>query len=472
MANFIKNSALYLISTIVLKATSFLLLPLYSSLISPDAYGQVYIVNSIITFLSIFLTFSLNAALQRYFFDCKNDRDVQRLYSTIFYFVLAVSTVIISLLIGFNNIIARWLKIATLYSLLAFITIYLSLFYNLIIALLYIKQDAVKISIASIVIGVIQIISQVYLVIHMEDKALAMVISLLIGGLLQFGVFIIFSRPYLVLYFNKKLLIPSLKYGLSQFPSDISNWIVSFFDRIILNKYQDSGAVGIYGMGHTLATIPSVLFQSMNKALSPKVFENFKQYEDGVVGNVSYAVSMVEKVFVFITIVLSLLVAFANNIIHILSSQYESSALVMFLVLFACLLDIYRMLFMYPLAYNVRYVKVKSIIWVIASIACIFLNLVLIPKYSYLGACVTLIIVNSITLGLIVYFSRKAIEINYHSFKLISVFTISLLYGCSFFLGDGIMQLIIKLMLSGIYLFIIWKIYPIDYKTIIRSFKR
>lgn len=472
MGNFVKNSALYLISTLVLKATSFLLLPLYTNLIPPDVYGQVYIINSIITFLSLFLTLSLNSSLQRYFFNCRNEEEVKVLYSTLVIFVLLISAGVVAVLYFFNDIIASWLDIPSLYTLLAYCTIFLSLFYNMIIALLYVKQDAVRISIASIVIGVVQIVSQVILVINMDDKGLAMVLSLLIGGILQFAVFLLFSRPYFIMRFDSNQLRPCLKYGLSQFPSDISNWIVSFFDRIILNKYQDSAAVGIYGMGHTLATVPQMLYHSMNKALSPKVFEDFKRYEDKLVSDLTYAVSLIERVFVFITIVLSLLVAFANNIITLLSSQYASSALVMFLVLFACLIDIYRMLFMFPLAYNVKYVKVKSFIWVLASIASILLNLWLIPKYSYLGACITLITVNTIALLFIIHFADKAMPVKYSTSKLITVFILSVVYGCTYFLGTGWFSFALKIVGAIVYVKLILCVYPIDLKAIILSLKK
>lgn len=471
MANFIKNSALYLTATLCLKAASFLLLPLYSNLITPDAYGKVYLVSSLITFLTLFLTFSMNSSIQRFFFDCKTEGEVRRMFSTVFYGVFAVSTVIVISLLLLVSPISRWLDVHQSYMLIAIVTVYFSIFYNLIVALLYAKQEAVKISIASIVVGVLQIVSQLVLVLNMEDKALAMIIAFGVGGVLQLFLFILFSYKYFTLAFDRKSLRKFVVYGFSQFPSDISTWVVSFFDRIILNKYHNSAAVGIYGMGHTLASVPNVLFQSMNKALAPIVFENYKQSETKGVDVLKYSATIIEKIFVVITLLVCVIAAFSNNIIRILSSNYSQSGTVMLFVLIAVLIDIYRILFMYPLAYNVKYVKVKSTIWVFASIASIGLNLILIPKFSYLGACLTLLIVNSITFLFIDFFSRKATAPPYQTKKLVMIFILSLAFACSFFIGSSWGGFAIKLLLLVVYFVLLRIIYPIDLSVLLKTIK-
>lgn len=471
MSNLVKNSALYLAATLFLKATSFLLLPLYSNLIPPEAYGKVYVISSLITFLTLFFSFSMNSSVQRFFFDCKDESEVRRMYSTVFYSVLMVSTVAVVLFFILLRPIGQWLDISSLYLIIAIVTVYFSVFYNLIIALLYAKQEAVKISVVSIIVGTMQIVAQLVLVLCMEDKALAMILSFGVSGVLHLLIFIVFSTKYIVFRFDTSSLKRYCIYGFSQFPSDISTWIVSFFDRIILNKYQNSAAVGIYGMGYTLASVPNFLFQSMNKALSPIVFDNYKQSETEGVKVLGYTASLVEKIFVFITLLVCLIVTFSNNIVRILSSQYSESGTVMFLVLIAVLIDIYRILFMYPLTYNVKYVKVKSFIWVIASMASIVLNLLLIPRFSYMGACATLIIVNSITFLAIVFYSKKATAPPYQTKKLIMVFVISIVYSCSFFIGSNWSGFVVKGFLTILYLVLLQRVYPIDIPALLKIIK-
>ena len=85
-----KNSLLYLISTICLKAVGFLLLPLYTHLVSPTEYGYVYVVSAFQTFMGLFLTLSMHGAIARFYFDCKNLDEIKQMYSQ------QVSTITIS----------------------------------------------------------------------------------------------------------------------------------------------------------------------------------------------------------------------------------------------------------------------------------------------------------------------------------------------------------------------------------------
>ena len=63
----VKNSLLYIISTLSVKAASFLLLPFYSYLVTPAEYGYVFVVSAFVSFMSIFMAFSLHGALSRFY---------------------------------------------------------------------------------------------------------------------------------------------------------------------------------------------------------------------------------------------------------------------------------------------------------------------------------------------------------------------------------------------------------------------
>jgi len=471
MSKLIKNSALYLVSTIVLKATSFLLLPLYSSLISPDAYGKVYLVSSYVTFFGIFMSLSMGSSIQRFYFNCKSDKEIKELYSTNVIFVFIVATILAGLLVLFNNPISSWMKLPGLYLLMATAAVYLSTFYNLITSLLYAQQKAVTISIASIVLGVLNIVIQLVLVLTMQDKAMALVLTILLGGVLQMLLFLVFSRKYFVLKLNVNYLKPSIKFGLSQLPSDVSLFIVSLSDRLILNKYKDSASVGIYGMGHTLGSIPNILFHSMAQALTPIVFTNYTEFKEGKQPDISYSCRLIEKIAIVLTMIITGLIVFSNNIVAVLSSSYQKSGIIMYLVLFAVLIDIYRKLFVYPIAYEVKYVKIKSLIWVLASALSIILNLILIPRFSYYGACFSLISVNLFTLFIIIIESQKAMHPVYATGKLLLIFGISIICSMLFFLGSSWAMLPVKIIIVLLYLLLVYKIYPIDYRAMLYILK-
>ena len=251
-----KNSILYLISTICLKAVGFLLLPLYTHLVSPTEYGYVYVVSAFQTFMGLFLTLSMHGAIGRFYFECKDLDDVKQMYSQQVTTITCSSTILALLMLFFREYVSDVIGLPEKYYILAILISYFSLFYNLIIALLYAMEKAVKISITSVVIGSLTIIMQLAMVLTLQDKALALILAMLFSALLTFVIFIVYSLPYFVRpKYKKQELLKYYKYSISQLPSDVSGWFVAASDRLLLNSIQGASSAGVYGMGNTLGQI-------------------------------------------------------------------------------------------------------------------------------------------------------------------------------------------------------------------------
>lgn len=455
MGNVAKTSSLYLLSTIFLKATSFLLLPFYSYLITPDVYGRVFVANALMTFLTMLMPMALNSSLHRYYFECKSLTEERLLYSTIVWaatlFVIFFTAAILLPIIFWSGVF----EIPALYILISTISAALQVYYSIITSFLYAKQQAKAISIVTIIVGTVQIVVQLCLVIKMNDKAIALLVTFLINSIVSFCVFLFFSKRYLYLAFDFGKIKQYLIFGVSQLPSDVSSKVVSLLDRFILNKFVSAAAVGLYGIGYSLASIPTIIFSSINQALVPDVFLEFEKETQTAYQR---AVNKVEITFTLLTILFSFLIVYSNHIVLILSDKYKESGPIMCLILLALLIDTYRVLFMYPMQYNVKYVKVKSAIWVFAALLSTILNLVLIPHLSIYGAALSFIISNTITLMLILHFSHKAISLPYNIGRLIFVFVVSVVFALSVFTGSSLIALVIKFIISSLYCYVIYNI--------------
>ena len=227
-----KNSFLYLISTLCIKATSFILLPFYSYLITPEEYGYVYVTSAFVTFMSLFMIVSLNGAIQRFYFECKNDKEVKALYSNILCIVAIFVICIGGILLSNKSKIANLIGLPINYLDYAIYISMISAFYPLILSLLYVSEKAKQVSLTSIFLGIIGIIIQLTMVLNSEDKTLALIQTMLYNAILSFIIFLIYSRKYLTIpNFNLNKINRYLKYSISQFPSDVSVWFISFSDR-------------------------------------------------------------------------------------------------------------------------------------------------------------------------------------------------------------------------------------------------
>lgn len=462
-----KNSILYLVSNIFIKATTFFLLPLYSHLVPPEIYGHIYVVSALSNFMGVFLPVSMSICISRFYFDCIGEESVKRLYSTILLFVLISSTTILTPLFFFRDYLADLISLPEPYLTSALVMSFFNIFYQIILALLYVCQKAKKVSITSTCIGVFQIILQLTLVTSMENKGMALLSSYIIYSFTTFIIFIVYSRPYLTFDFDLKNTGKFIKYALSQWPSDLSGWLVNFTDRIFINKYIGAASAGIYGIGANIGQVPMMIFSSVNSAFTPFANSKYKEMEVSDDIEVEKAKNELSNAFMVVSSIMMMITTFmivlSNNIINLLSSAYADAYLVIIVMLISSLMNNYRCMFMAPLAYNTKYTKIKSLIWVFAGFINIVLNFYLIPRYGIYAACTNSLITYTITFLLMLYYGKKAIYMEYDWRKLLKVLAFSLLYLSLLLCGNNPYWLILKFVIVVPYVYCcLYYIFEID----------
>ena len=111
---------------------------------------------------------------------------------------------------------------------------------------------------------------------------MALVGTLFLNSILTFIIFLFYSKPFFTVNFDFSRARKYMYYSFSQFPSDVSGWLVKFTDRLFINKYIGAASTGIYGVGCTVGQIPTILFMSLNSALVPYIFSKYKDMNSGV----------------------------------------------------------------------------------------------------------------------------------------------------------------------------------------------
>lgn len=471
-----KNSLLYIAATFAVKATSFLLVPFYSYLISPDDYGYVFVVYSIVDFMSLFVICSMHGSISRFYWECSTINDVRKMYSTITIMVAIISILILIPIALLCGSISNMLEIPEIYLHIAIVSSALHAFYWLITSLLYQRKEAKKMSITSIAVGAVQIVIQLFLVIIMDNKAMAMILSQLFCGLFMFLLFVVYSIPYLRFSFDRIKAWSYFKYGICLVPSELSLWFLSFSDRIMVNKMKGSSSAGIYGMGQTLGGIPKLIFSSINNAYGPFVYECYKGIDKGDLLKADELKKNTTLVFSIMTLLITILIVFSNNIVSMLNERYAQAVMVMAVMLFSMLIECYRKIFMNPLYYNVKYAKIASLIWVSAAILNISLNLYLIPIYSIYGACFSMVFSYSLTFLLIISFANKAYHVEYETKRMVVIFVISVITCLLTFIDSAWSLVPLKILGIVIYTYLVVRLSRIKVlevcKSIIGLFKK
>ena len=93
MRKLLGNSLIFTVSNVLLQALSFILLPLYSNIISTSDYGIISNINTIVCLCNLIISMRLDGALSRYYFCCKTEEDKKKLFTKLNIFLLFLSTI-------------------------------------------------------------------------------------------------------------------------------------------------------------------------------------------------------------------------------------------------------------------------------------------------------------------------------------------------------------------------------------------
>ena len=90
-------------------------MPIFTRFLTPADYGILSYTNSVISFIYIFCTLSLNSYVLRFYFDCKDEIEQRKMLGNIFCFIALVNIFVLVLLnvsgpriIDISNISVPW----------------------------------------------------------------------------------------------------------------------------------------------------------------------------------------------------------------------------------------------------------------------------------------------------------------------------------------------------------------------------
>ena len=95
-----KNITVYGLGDVAVSIVNFLLLSVYVTYFSAEAYGVIGILGAMEVIAKIVFRFGLDGSFMRFFYDCKDDDSRRRLASTIFFFLLALNGAVVAVLIA------------------------------------------------------------------------------------------------------------------------------------------------------------------------------------------------------------------------------------------------------------------------------------------------------------------------------------------------------------------------------------
>lgn len=385
LKNLLKNSVIYTVFSLLPKIIGFFLLPLYTALLTPDDYGIVGIVNSIVSFLSIFYLLSLNSTFARYYPEVKDDKKkIDELFGTIFYTVILNSFLLSVILM----ILYKWIFPPILgdipfypYMAIGMISIALSPIYQVFVSTYQIRQMGMPFAVTNFCFFFVNIILNVIFITVFRLGAIGLIVSTAITNF-GFSIYALFKFiNEFGIHYKPNHLKKYLKYSLPLVPHNLSSWTMVMIDRLFINRLISTAVVGLYNVGFQVSNIMSMLVAAITQAYSPFFFEQMQNGDKGrnVIINVA---SLTTILLSFLGLILSV---FSKEVIDIMAAEeyIESYKIVPFLT-FSFVFNGVYVFVAGPLYMSSTHIF--SIISVFGAILNVSLNIFMIPRYGFVGA--------------------------------------------------------------------------------------
>lgn len=431
------ETAIYGLGTMVPRLLNYLLVPLYTIYVFTQAeYGQVTLLYSYLAILLVILTFGMETAFFRY---ANKSSDPQKVFNTATSSIMVVAGAFLLIVMIFVHDIARVIKYPsqTDYVIFVALIIFLDAITAIPFAFLRFKNKALKFSAIRIISVIITISLNLIFLIGIphyfgDDYVnlpvyrninlvsfvfLANMIGSLSTVLMLWGEFRIFSFKI-----NKDLLRKMLAYSLPILVISLMFMIAEVSDKILLkylypDKTQADAQLGIYAACYKLAIIMMLFIQMFRYAAEPFFFSEAKKKD------AKKTYSKVMTYFVAFTWSIFLIVVLYIDVFkYFIGEPYWQGLEVVPIILSSKLLlgVFYNLSVWYKLTNKTVY---GAIIATTGGIITIVLNVILIPKYGYIGAAWANLITNLVVLCVSYIWGQKIYKIKY---EIGTVFTYSL----------------------------------------------
>ncbi len=437
-----QNAMIYFAANLITKFAAFFLIPVYTIFFSPANYGILNMIQIIVSFIFIFYTLGLKGALQRFFFDYKDNNSSQRkLVGNILTFNIIIGLTLSVILSIFGRKLSDYIfdDIAFFpFVLIGIWTAFLKIFHQLKLTILQIKQKAffytlldsgfilssIILTIIFVVILKLGLLGKVYL-----DISLTAIFA---------GISLFSLRKDVILNFDFKRIKEPLKFSLPLVPHMLSGFLLAAIDRVFLEQLKGLNQVGLYSLAFNIAFLMYVLIDAVRLAYTP--YFNKKALAEGDKAKPEFA-KLTTYGFAIYTFIGIVMILFSKELITLIASrEYYVSYQILPIIVMTNIFNGLYFFFVRPLLFLKKSTGFVSIATISTTLLNVVLNYFLIISYGIKGAAWATFISIIVKVILVLIFSQKKYPLPYE-FKRLVILSLIIALSIAFFYFTECLQI-------------------------------
>ena len=424
----LKNSSIYLTSTLVSILVNFLTLPFFTQYLSIADYGVVALFILFGSVVVNSLSFGLQSAAFRFYFKLKKEEFVV-LNTTIVFFLITIF-----LAVGFFVVFpfSEWISDSILNNEisaelleLSFISGSFHYFYVYFNHMLTVQKRAVTSSIVSISHVSINAFLTFYFIEFYSMTYMAAIYAFLITNIVVSISVTLFNYHLFFPRFSLSNLKRSIIFTYAEVPSLLVGMLYGSFDKGMLANYEGKAAIGYYEFGSKSAILLKAFMDAISKSWIPFFMENA---EKNTTESNQLIVSRFYELAILFSFVGMGVAYFTEEALVILTTTefHDAKYLTPLLIVYYLMgilgfLSVNQLMFAEKLVYNFP----ASVLGLGLNI---FLNILLIPTYGAMGAVISTAIATTLIAIVLFYFSNRVHPLPISYTKLFQLFVIVVVY--------------------------------------------
>jgi len=442
------ETAIYGLGTIVPRLLNYFLVPFYTRIFDENAYGQITELYAWVAITMVVLTYGMETAFFRF---ANKEKNPKKVFNTATTSLLITSLAFVSVIVLFLKDISTAIKYEgnSEYIIILAIIVAIDAFTSLPFAYLRFMNKAKRFSFIKITSVVVNIIFN-FLFLLIIPKALGegvneliiykssdLIVFVFIANLLSTITSLLLLFPEIKLFkikIDSVLFKKLLAYGLPILIIGFAGMINEVSDKILLKYLLPSNIdaqaqIGIYGANYKLAILMALFIQMFRYAAEPFFFAESDKKNAKVTYSIVMTYFVIFTLFIFLGVTL-----FIDVFKYFIGPDFWAGLMIVPIILAAKLFlgVFYNLSVWYKLTNRTLY---GATIAVIGAIITIGLNIILIPKYGFVGSawanffCYLSMMIISFLWG------RKVYKVNYQlkkigAYTLLALIIYYLMYCC------------------------------------------
>lgn len=401
------SGIIYTLGNILVQGVTFITLPIYTRIITPEVFGQYTLYTSWISIFSVFIGLQTAGSLSSGRVKYKDEFDEFALtglsLSTLFFIILVIITLFLkkylSNILGISELVLIVLVFQSF-------TTYIVQFFGQ----YFIQQQKsllnLAISIFTVILNVVISLSLIY---TLNNAYVARIIGGFLPQLLVSIFVIIYFFNTRKRIFSKKYVIFILRVSIPLIFHLLGHQALSQLSRIMIGNMLSKTDLAIFSFASSVSLILQIVLFSINTTWVPFYFESKKKQDEYLP-----SLFVVINISIFLTL---MFLTISPELAYILGgNKYLSSIDILYYTIFSTFLT-----FLYTVPVNVQFYYANTLMipigTLIAAIANLIFNLFLIRSFGIQGAAYSTVI--SYFLLLICHHFITKIRYKYDELRLI-----------------------------------------------------